>query len=150
MAATFAPLLLFVLLGVGAVVYVIPGIIQGLVLQRQTALAEVAAAGVAGEMQGHLRLLLSTADDVGAIVGVSPAEDAAAIQQLLALWAMLLEVFTGGIAYVDLDGTLVATGPGAKGQVGESFGHADYLERVFASRTPTFSVIDSVPGGSGA
>ena len=151
MAATFAPLLLFVLLGVGAVVYVIPGIIQGLVLQRQTALAEVAAAGVAGEMQGHLRLLLSTAADIGVTVGVSPAEDAAAIQQLLARRAMLLEVFTGGMAYVDLDGTVVATGPGAGGQVGESFGHADYLERVFASRAPTFSsVIASGPGGSGS
>ena len=145
-AATFAPLLLFVMLGAGAALFAIPRIIEGLVLQRQTALAEVAAAGVAGEMQGHLRLLLGTADDIGAVVGESPSADAIAVQQLLARRAMLLEVFTGGMAYVGADGTLVATGPGAEGQVGQSFGHAAYLQRVFASRAPVFSsVVDDQP-----
>jgi signal transduction histidine kinase len=149
--ATFVPLLLFVLLGVGAAVEVIPRIIERLVLQRQTALAEVTAAGVAGEMQGHLRLLLSTADDVSAVVGVSESEDATAVQQVLARRTMPLEVFTGGVAYVDLDGTLLAAGSGAGGQVGKGFGHEDYLRRVFAGRTPAFSsVIDGQSGGSGA
>ena len=57
--ATFAPLLLFVSLGVTGAAVVLPRIIRELVLQRESALAQVAAVGVAGEMQGHLRLPVS-------------------------------------------------------------------------------------------
>jgi len=147
-AATFAPLLLFVLLGAGTAVAIIPRIIERLVLQRQIALAEVAAAGVAGEMQGHLRLLLSTADDIGAVAIGLAADDALAAEQVLGRRASLLEVFTGGVTCVGLDGAVLATtGAGSEARPGVSFGHATYLASILASRTPVFSsLVEGQPG----
>lgn len=136
--ATFAPLLLFVSLGVTGAAVVLPRIIRELVLQRESALAQVAAVGVAGEMQGHLRLLQSTADGVSEVVGLSPAEDAQAVQRLLARRAARLEIFTGGVGYVALDGTLLAASPSTEVYVGSNYTDRDYLQDVIETQASVY------------
>lgn len=136
--ATFAPLLFFVVLGVvvGAILY--PRILRELILQRQTALAQIAATGVAGEMQGHLRLLQNTADELGTLSGAAGATASTAQRQALARRA-LLETFTGGVVLLDLEGTVVAATPGSEPSLGLTYGSRDYFRRVVDGQAPVFS-----------
>ncbi|MBN1486470.1 MAG: HAMP domain-containing protein [Anaerolineae bacterium] len=133
---TFLPLIFFGLLTVGLGGYALQKIPQDLILQRQTALAQVAAAGVAGDLKLHLHILEDTARVLGDHNG-----DTVTQQALLEERADLLNSFDGGVALLDTQGTVIATLSTNQVWLGMNFAFRDYFQNVASNQSPIFSTV---------
>ncbi len=131
--ATFIPLVIFALLAAGVSAYALRQIPEDLVLERQTALAQVAAAGVAGNLRTHVRTLETTAAELAALAG-----DAERQQQLLRERASLFRAFAG-VSLLDAQGTVVAASPGVAASLGLSLADRAYFREARDGGAATFS-----------
>ncbi len=141
--ATFLPLVIFALLSGALAAYALRVIPQNLVLQRQTALVQVAAAGVAGNLRANVRLLETTAAELA-----DDADNPARQQQILEERAALLGGFTGGVALLDVEGTALAGTGAATLSVGHNYSFRPYFQEVKVALAPVFStVMEDIPAG---
>ena len=144
--ATFLPLLVFALLSAAVSAYALRQIPQELVLQRGTALAQVAAGGVAGNLRGYLRLLETVAAEMAGFTGIPQRQ-----QQILADRDDVLAVFTAGAILLDAQGNAVAVTPAAEGARGLNYAFRPYFQAVKAAQAPVFSsVLQDYPAGFNA
>ena len=126
--------------------YALRQISLDLILQRNTALVQVAAAGLGNDLAGYLRPLQATAEAVAQYAG-APARQ----EQILQEWASLLEPFGGGVALLDETGTAVATTPGHADRKGRDYSFRDYFRTTRATGRPVFSaVLKEEPSGQDA
>ncbi|MCL5111171.1 MAG: histidine kinase [Chloroflexi bacterium] len=132
--ATFVPLLIFALLAGGVGAFGLRRLAEELLLERQTALAQVAAAGVAGTLRGYVRVLEATAAELA-----ESGDDRARQQQVLRGREPVLAVFTAGAGLLDADGKAVAATAAAGGSLGLNFAERDYFQEARASLSPVFS-----------
>jgi signal transduction histidine kinase len=134
--ATFLPLLLFGLSSVGLGTYALTVIPRNLILQRQVALSQVAAAGVVANLQGHLRLLEATADELGRYTG-----DMSGQRQILWGRERIFSTFSGGVGLMDNNGTVIATTSSAEANLGMNFASRSYFTAVLANGASVFSTV---------
>lgn len=132
--ATFLPLVVFGLLTGVVATRALRTIPEQLVIERQTELAQVAAAGVAGTLRGQVRLLEMIAAELGENVG-SPARQ----QEILDNWVDALSAFGAGVCLLDAQGTAIAASPAAAGSLHLSFADQSYFRDVRATQAPIFS-----------
>jgi signal transduction histidine kinase len=117
-----------------------------LVLQRNAALVQVAAAAVAENLEGYLRPLQATAE---ALAFYSAVPDEA--ERVLQARASFLQLFEGGVLLLDQDGLAIASTPGHEERVGRDYSFRDYFQQAKASREPVFSaVLQESPSGQDA
>jgi len=141
--ATFLPLVLFALSSVGLGAYALTVVPRNLLLERQTALAKVAAAGVAESLQGQLRLLEMTADDLGRASG-----DLSRQRQMLSEREAILGTFAGGVRLLDSRGTVIGSTPAAWADLGASLANSTFFVAVRTGDAAVFStVLRDEPGG---
>ncbi len=131
--ATFVPLVVFALLAAGVSAYALRHIPEELVLERQTALAQVAAAGVAGNLRTHVRALEATAAELAALAG-----DAERQRQLLRDRQALFHAFAG-VSLLDAQGTVVAASPGVANSVGLNLADCAYFREARDTGAAAFS-----------
>ncbi|HEV8635117.1 MAG TPA: histidine kinase [Chloroflexota bacterium] len=141
--ATFVPLIVFGLLAGVVGSFALRKIPEELVLERQTALAQVTAAGVAGNLRGYVRLLERTADEVA-----QHADDPSRQREIVRERADVLSVFTGGASLLDGQGTAVAATPDAEWALGVSFADQGYFREVATGLVPAFSTERGEPVAS--
>ena len=134
--ATFLPLIVFALLGGAVSAYALRTIPQSLVLQRQLALTQVAAAGVAGTLKGYVRLLESTAVELGEMNG-----DPGQLQGVLQARAAVLSPFTAGVGVLDTAGTAIAATRLAEPSLGLNFAFRPYFQEAQRAQGPVFSTV---------
>jgi two-component system sensor histidine kinase UhpB len=137
---TFLPLLVFALIAAGVAGYGIMQVAQELVLQRQTALTQVAAAGVAADLKSYVRLLQSVASEMAENAGRLPQQ-----QEILAERTRLLGRFTAGTTLLDVRGTAVAVTEGQQAVLGLNYAFRPYFQEVRATHAPAFSTVIQNP-----
>ncbi len=133
--ATFFPLVLFGLLAGAVGVRALRSTAEELALERQTALAKVAAAGVASNLQTGVRVLDVTARDLGDLAG-SPEKQ----QSLLLERVATLSAFSA-VILLDPQGRAVATVPPGFSTAGFSFGDQQFFREARAVQSPVFSSV---------
>lgn len=139
------PLLLFSLLVTLVSAYALRQVSLNLALQRNTALVQVAAAGVAEELRGYLYPLQAAADTL--VAADSIAAQAAKLNEL----AGFLNRFEGGVALLDSRGVAVAATPGHEERLGLDYSFRAYFKTIQGTRQPVFSaVLQEVPSGRNA
>ncbi len=146
--ASALPLLLFGILTALVCWYAFREISLRLIRQRNTVLAQTAAAGVVEDLSGYLRPLQATADALGerADSGGLPSQT-----QLLHDWAPLLRGFEGGVTLLDGRGIGIAATPGHEERVGLDYAFRDYFRSAQATGQATFSaVLHEQPSGQNA
>ncbi|HEX9117226.1 MAG TPA: cache domain-containing protein [Anaerolineae bacterium] len=117
-----------------------------LVLERHTALAAGAAAGVSAELNGYLQPLQAAAQAIGASAG-SPS----AAADVLRTAAPYLARFDGGVALLNEDGDAIATTPDHPERLGHNYAFREYFQRVRQAQQPVFSaVLAEQPSGQPA
>lgn len=134
--ATFLPLTLFALASIGLGAYALTVIPRGIVLERQAALSQLAAAAVAGNLQSHQRLLESVAGELAAASG-----DMSRQQGTLAERAGSLAAFGGGVRLLDRRGTVLAATPSARDALGQNLTSRGYLLPVIAGGGAVFTTL---------
>lgn len=132
--ATFVPLVVFGLLTGVVTTRALSTIPEQLVIERQTELAQVAAAGVAATLRGQVRLLETIAVELGQNVG-SPARQ----QEILDNWDDALSAFGAGVCLLDAQGVAIAATMAATDPMHVSPADQDYLREVRATKAPVFS-----------
>jgi signal transduction histidine kinase len=144
--ATFLPLAVFAALSSALAAYALQRIPRDTILQRQTALTQVAAAGVAGNLRGSVRLLEVTAAELSEAVGLPQRQ-----QEILAGRSGVLSVFTGGVALLDRRGTAVAVAGAQEAAIGLNYAFRSYFQLLQERLTPVYStVLHDQPGGFNA
>lgn len=146
---TLVSLLPVVLLGLVAIlvsIYALQQVSLSLILQRNTALVQVAAAGLAKDLSGYLVTLQATAARLADHAGTLQDQ-----RQVLEEWEPLLRPFEGGVALLDETGVAIATTPGHEERLGLDYSFRDYFQAVRETQRPTFSaVLQEVPSGEDA
>jgi signal transduction histidine kinase len=132
--STFLPLILAGVLGCTVAAVAVSRIVQDLVLERQTTLSQVAAAGVAGNLASRVRLLETVAGELGQYTG-----DASRQQHILADRASVLQDFDAGVGLLDEGGTAIAATPGFESDLGINYGYQPYFREARATGVPVFS-----------
>ena len=141
--ATFVPLVIFAIVSAVVAGYALVQVPRQLVLQRQTALTQVAAAGVAADLRGYVRLLESVAGELADNAGRLGRQ-----QEILAERTGLLGRFTAGSALLDARGTAVAVTSGQEAAFGLNYAFRTYYREVQSTGQPAFStVVRDDPGG---
>ena len=126
--------------------YALRQVSLNLILQRNTALVQVAAAGLANDLDGYLRPLQTAAGSLADHTG-----EIAQQQQILHDQAPFLQPFGGGVALLDETGIAVATTPGHEEREGRDYSFRDYFQTARATRRPVFStVLKEEPSGQDA
>lgn len=133
--ATFFPLVLFGLVAAAVGIRALRATSEELALQRQTALASVAAAGLASNLQTGVRVLEVTARDLGDLTG-SPEKQ----QSVLLDRAASLSAFSA-VVLLDPQGRTVATVPPGFSTAGFSFGDQQFFRETRAVQSPVFSSV---------
>ena len=146
---TLASLLPIALLGAVVTLvsaYGLRRISTDLILQRNTALVEVAAAGLANGLNGYLRPLQTTANALA-----READTPQHQEQVLQQWAPFLQSFGGGVALLDETGYAVATTPGHEKRKGLDYSFRGYFKTAKSNQHPVFSaVLKEEPSGQDA
>ena len=104
-------------------------------MQRQTALAKVAAAGLASNLQAGVRVLEITARDLGDLTG-SPEKQ----QSMLLDRVAALSTFSA-VVLLDPQGRAVATIPPGFSTAGFAFGDQQFFREARAVQSPVFSSV---------
>ncbi|MBI3976996.1 MAG: hypothetical protein HY331_02310, partial [Chloroflexi bacterium] len=133
--ATFFPLVLFGLLAAIVGIRALRATTEELALRRQTALARVAAAGLASNLQGGVRVLDITGRDLGELTG-NPEKQ----QELLLDRAAALSAFSA-VVLLDPQGRAVATAPPGFSTAGFAFGDQQFFRKARAVQSPVFSSV---------
>lgn len=133
--ATLLPLAIFGLLAGVVDNYALRKIPEELALDRQTVLSQVAAAGVAEGLRGHIRLLEMTAEELEEYADVPDQ------QELLHARAPVLRGFDGGAALLDAEGNAIASTPQGESMLGFNFASSDYFRQVKDTGEPAFSSV---------
>ncbi len=142
--ATVLPLTFFGILSLLVGSYALRQIPEDLVMQRQQALAQVAAAGVMGELEGYLQQLETLSDELSAYDG-QPVQQ----QRLLEQRSLSLRAFSGGVLLLDNHGQVIAATTDVTAYQGQSFAFRDYFRQALNNQQPAFStVIQDVPTGA--
>ena len=136
---TSAALLPIVLLGIVVVLvagYAIQRITLDLVMQRNAASVQIAAASIGGDLDKYLHLLESAADEL-AEVPDSQTDPQEAIDRM----SGFLEPFGGGVTYLDQTGLAVANTPGQEARAGINYAFREYFQTVTETGQPVFSTV---------
>jgi len=143
---TLLPLALFGIVVTLVSTYALRRISLDLILQRNTALVQVAAAGLANALDDYLRPLETTAEALAPHMGAKDLQE-----QILDDLAPFLQPFGGGVALLDETGISIATTPGHEERIGWDYSFRDYFQAVRATRRPVFSaVLKEKPSGQDA
>lgn len=143
---TFVPLVIFALLAGAIGAYGLRKIPENLVLERQTALAQVAAAGVAGTLRGYVRLLEAAASELAEHV-----DDPVRQQEVVARRSLALGAFSGGARLLNVQGMAIAATAPADGSLGMTYAERDYFRECRDNLAPVFSTaIRDRPTGQAA
>ena len=146
---TLVSLLPIALLGAVVTVvstYALRQISLNLILQRNTALVQVAAAGLANDLNGYLRPLQTASATLADHDGALERQ-----QQILRDQAPFLQPFGGGVALLDDTGIAIATTPGHEERIGIDYSFRDYFRTAHATHRPVFSaVLKEEPSGQDA
>jgi signal transduction histidine kinase len=141
--ATFLPLILFGLLAAAVGVSALTSTAEDLARQRQTALANVAAAGLASNLQSGVRVLDVTARELGDLNG-SPEKQ----QDLLLDRVSTLNAFTA-VILLDAEGSAQAVVPPGTPTAGFDFANQRFFREARAVQSPVFSgVFQYTPTGA--
>ena len=141
--ATILPLAIFAVLAGIVGGYALRRIPEDLALDRQTVLVQVAAAGVAESLRGHIHLLEMTAGELEGYAGDPDRQ-----QQVLKERSISLSGFNGGAGLLNADGTVIATTASATPNLGLNFADRDYFQQSRATGGPVFSsVFQDRPSG---
>ncbi|HEX9082897.1 MAG TPA: cache domain-containing protein, partial [Holophagaceae bacterium] len=133
--ATFLPLILFGLLAATVGVRALRSTSEELALQRQTALAKVAAAGLASNLQSGVRVLEATARDLGDLAASPEKQQATLLDRAAALSAF------SAVILLDSQGRAVATVPPGFSTTGFAFGDQQFFREARAVQSPVFSSV---------
>ncbi len=127
-------------------VYAFQQISLNLVLQRNAALAQVAAVGVANDLHAYVRPLQTVASALTQHVGAPDRQE-----QILREWAPFLDSLEGGVALLDERGVAIATTPGHEQRKGLDYSFRSYFQTTQATGHPVFSaVLAEKPSGQDA
>ncbi len=144
--ATLVPLLIFVLLSGVLAAYALRQIPEELVLQRQTELTQVAAAGVAADLRGNIRLLESVSAELAAYTAAPLRQ-----QEIINQRSDVLRIFTGGVVLLDTRGTARASTSDSQDSLGLNYAFRPYFQDCKSSLSPAFStVLQDKPSQFGA
>lgn len=133
--ATFIPLVLFGILAGGVGVRALRATSEELALDRQTALARVAAAGLASNLQAGVRVLDTTARDLGELTGSPEKQQSALLDRAASLSAF------SAVVLLDQQGRTVATVPPGFSTAGFIFGDQQFFREARAVQSPVFSSV---------
>ena len=126
--------------------YALRRISLNLILQRNTALVEVAAIGLANDLNSYLCPLQTTAEALAGHVGAIEQQ-----KQILRDRAAFLQRFGEGVALLDETGIVIAATPGHEEREGRDYSFCDYFQTARATRGPVFSaVLKEEPSGQNA
>jgi signal transduction histidine kinase len=127
-------------------IYAFQQISLNLILQRNTALVQVAAAGVANDLNAYLGPLQTAASALARHVGAPDRQE-----QVLREWAPFLDSLEGGVALLDERGVAIATTPGHEQRKGLDYSFRSYFQTTQATGHPVFSaVLAEKPSGQDA
>jgi len=143
---TLLPLALLIAVVTLVSSYALQRILLDLILQRNTALVEVAAAGLANDLDGYLRPLETAARALAPHAGETGHQE-----QILRDLAPFLQSFGGGVALLDETGLAIATTPDHEERRGLDYSFRDYFQTVQITRRSVFSaVLKEEPSGQDA
>lgn len=126
--------------------YALRRISLNLILQRNTALVQVAAAGLANDLNSYLCPLQTTAEALTGHVGTIEQQE-----QILHDRAAFLQPFGGGVALLDETGRAIATTHGHEERKGRDYSFHDYFQTTRVTQGPVFSaVLKEKPSGQDA
>lgn len=131
--ATLLPLMMFGLLAAAVGHRALRASSEELVLERQTALARVAAAGVASNLQSGVRILEITARDLGDLASAPDNQ-----RELLLDRAGSLSAFSA-VILLDAEGGTIGTVPPGFFTDGFDFGEQQFFREARAVQSPVFS-----------
>ncbi len=133
--ATFLPLVLFGLLAAGVGVRTLTATSEELALQRQTALTKVAAAGLASNLQAGVRVLDTTARDLGELTGRPENQQGLLLDRIASLSAF------SAVVLLDVEGKAVAAVPPGTPTAGFDFAGQQFFREARAIQSPVFSSV---------
>jgi signal transduction histidine kinase len=129
--AVIFPLTAFGLLTVLIITAALNNIAQNLILQRNTALAQVAADNAVNSLFGYITPLQETAQELGQV------DPRAALLQR----ASDLKIFTGGVVLTDLSGKGIDATPGHSELIGQDFSRMGSLTAAQTSQGVPYSLL---------
>lgn len=143
--ASLLPLILFGLMAVVVSIYSLEQVARQLILQRNKALAQVAAASVEADLNRYVVPL----EDMVAVLAAYPASEDD--ENRLRESESFLGVFQGGVALLDRNGYAYASTSGHEERRGINYSFRDYFKTAKSSLKPTFSaVLKEQPSGKDA
>lgn len=144
--ASILPVLLLGLLATLLSIYALQRTALDLILQRNTALVQLAASAVARDLTGYLRPLDALAGELAQADG-DPIRQAALIHEN----APFLDVFRGGVLLLDREGIAIGSSAGYEARLGRDYSFRDYFVQARSSLRPVFSaVLQATPTGEDA
>ncbi|MEN6409580.1 MAG: cache domain-containing protein, partial [Anaerolineaceae bacterium] len=139
------PLVLFGLMAVVVSIFSLEQVARQLILQRNKALAQVAAASVEADLNRYVVPL----EDMVEVLAAHPPSEADEIR--LRESESFLGVFQGGVALLDKNGYAYASTSGHEERRGINYSFRDYFKTAKSSLKPTFSaVLKEQPSGKDA
>ncbi len=143
--ATLLPIIALGIVTIGVAAYAIQKVTLDLVLGRNAASVQIAAASVAGDLDNYRHLLEATAVDL------AETPKSTDLQQTLCRLAPYLTPFQGGVTFLNREGVAVANTPGQEARTGLNYSFRDYFQQLAATGQPVYStVLQEVPSGRSA
>lgn len=141
------PLILFGFLASVVSIYSLQQVARQLILQRNKALVQVAAASVESDLLRYVRPLEVTAETITSSNPNSTIQDETILRQN----ESFLNAFQGGVALLDRRGYAYANTTGHDDRRGIDYSFRDYFKTVQATHRSTFSaVLKEQPSGKDA